>query len=145
MALPYYLYQDNRKNGTNLWYAKATHYGILSLEDLAKEVQRNCSLKLSDCIAVNTELVEVILNELRNSMKVELGDFGYFTPAIKSKGCIDKKDFTPTEYIRDAHVNFVAKWGIEKMHGKGKSVRQWTQGAQLKLISGPLWKSEKKH
>lgn len=143
MALPYYIYQDNRKSvGTNLWYARATHYGILSLEDLAKEVQRNCSLKLSDCIAVNTELVEVILNELRNSMKVELGDFGYFTPAVKSKGAIEKKDFTPSEFIRDAHVNFVAKWGIEKTNGKGKSVRQWTQGTELKQIPGPLWASD---
>ena len=141
--LPYYVYQDNRRNvGTNLWYGRATHYGILSLDDLAKEVQRNCSLKLSDCIAVNVELVETILYELKNSQKVDLGDFGYFTPAVKSKGAIQKADFNPNDFIKDAHVNFVAKWGVEKVNGKGRSVRQWTQGIQFKQLPGPLWPSE---
>ncbi len=138
MALPYYMHQDNRKNGTSLWYARATHFGIVTLDDLAEEVQQNCSLKKSDCLAVNSELVSVILNELRNSNKVKLDGFGIFTPAITSKGSVNEEDFNASEFIKGARVNFLAKYTIE--NGKGK--RAWTQGLELLKVGGPLHSSK---
>ena len=140
MAIPIYLYQDNRKDGTNLWYGQVTHYGTRSLDDLAEEIQENCSLKKSDCLAVNAELVEVIKYELLNSNKVRLDGFGTFSPALRGKGALSEKDYSPTEYVKDVHVNFVASY---RMPWHGKAMRKWTSDITYERIGGPLHSKKK--
>lgn len=138
MALPYYIYQDNRRTGTNLWYARATHYGTVTLDDLAKEVQTNCSLKISDCLAVNLELLSVIKAELNNSNKVKLDNFGSFAPAIKSKGALAKDEFSVEEHIKGSKVNFVAQWRRPVSANGRATSREWTDGVTLKRVPGAL-------
>ena len=138
MAVPYYVYQDNRKNGTRLWYGRATFFGTLTLDDIAAEIQNNCSLRESDCKAINWELVEAISYELKNSSKVVLDGLGYFTPAFRSAGSVSEDKFNAEE-----HINFNAKWHIERTGNGGKAVRKWTQGTEFKEMPGPLWPSKK--
>lgn len=144
MAVPYYIYQDNRKNGTKLWYGRATFFGTLTLDDIAAEIQNNCSLRESDCKAINIELVEAINYELKNSTKVVLDGLGYFTPAFTSKGAVSEDKYNPDECIKNLRVNFNAKWHIEKTGDGGKAVRKWTQGTEFKKMPGPLWAKKKK-
>lgn len=144
MAVPYYIYQDNRRNvGTQLWYGRATFFGTLTLDDIAAEIQNNCSLRESDCKAINIELVEVINQELKNSSKVVLDGLGYFTPAFRSSGAIAEDKFSADENIKNLRVNFNAKWNIEKTGDGGRAVRKWTQGTEFKKMTGPLWASKK--
>lgn len=143
MAVPYYVYQDNRRNGTRLWYGRATFFGTLTLDDIAAEIQNNCSLRESDCKAINLELVEAISYELKNSSKVVLDGLGYFTPAFTSKGAVQEDKFNAEEHIKNLRVNFNAKWHIERSGNVGKAVRKWTQGTEFKEMPGPLWPSKK--
>ena len=140
MAIPIYVYQDTRSNGTGLWYGQTTHYGTLTLDDLAEEVQNNCSLKKSDCMAINTELVEVIKNELLNSNKVRLDGFGTFAPALRGKGAMSEEKYSPTECVTDVHVNFVASY---TMPWHNKAVREWTSDVKFERIGAPLHSKKK--
>lgn len=143
MAVPYYVYQDNRKNGTRLWYGRATFFGTLTLDDIAAEIQNNCSLRESDCKAINWELVEAISYELKNSSKVVLDGLGYFTPAFRSAGSVTEDKFNPEENIKNLRVNFNAKWNLESTGNGRRAVRKWTQGTEFKKMPGPLWPSKK--
>ena len=53
----YTLYQNNRKNSTTRgqWYARTKVMGITNLETLAARIQRNCTAKKSDVLAVLTQ------------------------------------------------------------------------------------------
>ena len=137
MAVPFYVYQDNRKTvGTKLWYGRATHFGTVELDDLAEQVQKTCSLTKSDCVAINTELVELLSYELSNSNCVSLDGLGYFKPAIKSKGAISADQFNAAENIAGSFVRFVPEWKIKS----GKASRFLTSGVEFKKMPQALWK-----
>ncbi|MBR7049623.1 MAG: HU family DNA-binding protein, partial [Prevotella sp.] len=84
----YKLYQDNRKNSTTRgqWYGRAAVMGTTNLETLAARIQRNCTAKKSDVLAVLTELVEVMQDELQEGRRVKLDGFGSFKIGLSTKG-----------------------------------------------------------
>ena len=69
MALLYRLYQNNRKNSefSGKWYARAVFTNMIDLDGIAERIQRNSTAKKSDCLAVLTEMVEVLRDELQTS------------------------------------------------------------------------------
>lgn len=144
MAVPYFVYQDTRRNvGTQLWYGRATHFGTVTLDDLAEQVQQTCSLTKSDCVAINTELVELLSYELSNSNCVSLDGLGYFKPAIKSKGAVAADKFTPAENIVGSSVRFVPEWKITGgSYGNRKATRFLTSGVEFKKMPQALWKKK---
>lgn len=144
MAVPYYVYQDNRRNvGTKLWYGRATHFGTVSLDDLAEQVQKTCSLTKSDCVAINTELVELLSYELSNSNCVSLDGLGYFKPAIKSSGAIAEDKFNSAENIKGSFVRFVPEWKLKSgVTGYRKATRVLTSGVEFKKMPQALWKKK---
>ena len=68
MVLKYKLYQVKNKtaSGTGKWGARAVMTGKADLATLSERIQRNCTVKRSDVLAVLTELVEVMRDELQN-------------------------------------------------------------------------------
>ena len=60
MALLYKTYRDNRIDSDHLWYARAIQLNTINTAGLEDIIQRNCSMKRSDVLAVLTELVEVM-------------------------------------------------------------------------------------
>ena len=48
MAVFYKLYQDNRRNSNHQgeWYARAVHTGTVDIDDLAEEMQANCTVNM---------------------------------------------------------------------------------------------------
>lgn len=102
----YYVRQDNRRTGTGLWYGKAYIRGTLTFDQIAQQIQNNCSMKKSDVIAYLTELIEVMQQKLTQGYKVQLGDIGYFSVGLKSKGALSKKKWNATEYLTSKHVVF---------------------------------------
>ena len=73
MAVSYRLYQNNREGKfKGMWYARACHNGTVDIYKLADIMQANCTVKRSDILAVLAELVEVMTDQLQNSMRVKL-------------------------------------------------------------------------
>ena len=96
MAVLYRLYQNNNKKNTKAygkWFAKAVHTNVYGTDELAQEVQRNCSMKKSDVKAVIEELCEVMARELGNSHAIKLSGLGTFRAGLKSTGTVTVREF----------------------------------------------------
>ena len=88
MSVFYRLHQD-QSTGTKRsgkWYARAVPMAVVDTRKLAEIVQRNCTVKLSDVLAVIAELVETMRDQLQDSKRVKLDGFGSFKIGIESKG-----------------------------------------------------------
>lgn len=114
MAVKYVLKQlvrkfsDGRRDSANgKWYARAVCDGTLGTAELANIIQRNCSMKKSDVVAVLTELSEVMTDALQNSMAVKLDNFGIFKVGIQSRGALEPEGFSVSKHIKGTKVNFL--------------------------------------
>ena len=126
----YKLYQDNRKNSTTRgqWYGRAAVMGTTNLETLAARIQRNCTAKKSDVLAVLTELVEVMQDELQEGHRVKLDGFGSFKIGLSTKGAETAKAFTPTKNVKGVHVLFQPE---VKTSADGTRVKTFLTGIQV--------------
>ncbi len=125
--IQYSVYQDNRKNGTKLFYGRATHLQTIDENILAERIQRNCSMKKSDVLAVLCELVEVMNDELQNSNKVKLNGLGTFSIGIRSTGAMTEEDYKASENIKGFKVRF-----LPEAHKAGsKFVRTFLDGIKV--------------
>lgn len=142
MAILYRLYQDNRTNSLHpgKWYAKAVHQNIVGLDAVADRIQRNCSMKKSDVLAVLTELVEVMKDELQRSNIVKLEGFGQFKVGIRTKPASSAADFSPTKHVSGYRINFLPAShsmpnGVNaKGHVKRIVVRELLDGINCKEV-----------
>ena len=128
MAVKYVVKQDNRRGSSKLWYARAIHTQTIGLDKMAERIQRQCSMTKGDVLAVLTELVTVMKDELQNSNKVKLDGFGTFGIGLKTVGAATEEDFNPNEYIRAFRVNFLAEG--KKQHG-GKITRTFCDNLKV--------------
>lgn len=124
MAIQYVTRQDKRKNGTQLWYGRAIHPAVVDLSTLADRIQRNCSMTRGDVLAVLTEMVSVMRDELQNSNKVKLDGLGTFSVGIRTKGAASEELFTAQDNIKAFTVNFLAEGKLQN----GKLVRAFLDG-----------------
>ncbi len=109
MALFYKIVRDNRVDYDHLFYARAVQTNTINTEGLAEIIQRNCSMKKSDVVAVLTELVEVMTDQLQNSNVVKLDGFGSFRLGLKTVGAETEDLFTVNKNIVGLRVNFLAE------------------------------------
>ena len=74
MSVLYKIYENKNKKsaGYKKFYARAVHQGVVDLETIATQIERNCSLKRSDVTAVLIELVEVMTTHLQDSKRVKI-------------------------------------------------------------------------
>lgn len=152
MAILYKLFQDNRKNSSypGKWYARAIHQNIVGLDDIAERIQRNCSMKMSDVLAVLTEMREVIKDELQASNAVRLDGIGIFSPGIKTIPADTAADFSPLKNIVGYRINFkpashVQNVGVKTTGGvKRMTVKDWTVGITCKEAHKNAVDTEKK-
>ena len=78
MSVFYRLHQD-QSTGTKRsgkWYARAVPTACIGTRQLAEIIQRNCTVKKSDVMAVLEELVEVMKDQMQDSKRVKLDGFG---------------------------------------------------------------------
>lgn len=129
MALMYKVVKDNRIDSDHLWYARALQLNTVGTEQLAEIIQRNCSMKKSDVLAVLTELVEVMTDQLQNSMTVKLDGFGSFKLGIKSIGADTEEKFTVQRNVTGMRVNFLAEG--KKNPATNKVTRTFLGGCTL--------------
>lgn len=108
MAVMYKLYENKQTNSPTKgkWYARAIHPQRVETNELAERIQRNCTVKRSDVLAVLTELVEVMQDELQQSHAVKLNGFGIFKIGLRTKPADSAALFSVTENVVDYRINF---------------------------------------
>ena len=129
MALLYKIVRDNRKNSGNLYYGRAVQIQSIDTDGLADIIQRSCTLKKSDVIAVINELVEVMTDQLQNSVSVKLDDFGTFKIGLKTVGADKPENFSISRNVSGLRVNFISTG--KKSQATNKVERTFLQGATL--------------
>ena len=109
MPVMYKLRQDNREcsNFKGYWFAHTVNLGTIDTEDLAEIIQRNCSLKKSDVVAVMIELTELVQQKLLDFHRVRIGGLGSLMVGIHGRGAPTPQDFSPSENIHGLHLIFI--------------------------------------
>ena len=99
-------YQNNRKDSKTKgkWYARAIHTQMTETDVLAERIQRNCTVKRSDVLAVLSELVEVMQDELQASHVVKLNGFGLFKIGMRTKPADTAAKFIVSENVVTFHA-----------------------------------------
>ena len=133
MSVFYRLHQDKsvgtKRSGK--WYARMVPTAVVDTRKLAEIIQRNCTVKKADVLAVIDELVETMRDQMQDSKRVKLDGFGSFKIGIKSKGAATAKAFTVQENIEDLHVVFTP----ERTHDDaGNRSKQFLQGATVEEL-----------
>ena len=124
MAIQYVVVKDARKEGTGLYYGRAIHPSTIDLPVIAERIQRNSSMTKGDVLAVLTEMVSVMKDELQNSNKVKLNGLGTFYVSLRTKGDSEEEKFNANDNVKAFTVYFLA--GGRKQNGK--MVRTFTDG-----------------
>ena len=141
MSVLFRLHQD-KSVGTQRsgkWYARMVPTGTINTRQLAEIIQRNCTVKRSDVMAVIEEMVEVMKDQMQDSKRVKLDGFGSFKIGINCRGALSAKEFSVRNNIDGLHVVF----SPERTHDSaGNRTKQFLQNAKVEEL--PENKVEKK-
>ena len=109
MAVFYRLSQvtSPKQKGYGKWYPRAVMTSTVDTDALATIMQRNCTVKKSDILAVISELIETMQDQLQDSKRVKLNGFGTFKISMSSNGADKASDFDARKHIKGLHVLFM--------------------------------------
>lgn len=107
-------YKLVKRNNTTLpsngkYVAKAIHSTTITSRDIAREIERNCSAKVSDVVLVLEELQSVLRDHLRQGDRVELFGLGTFKLELESHAVDSPSDFNPSAHIRRPVLRILPK------------------------------------
>ena len=141
MSVFYRLHQDKSKSTarSGKWYARAVATSVVDTRKLAEIMQRNCTVKKSDILAVLDELVETMRDQLQDSKRVKLDGFGSFKIGIRSCGAATAKEFSTSENVKGMRVIFMPERSTDSA---GNHTKQFLQGAKVEEL--PVNSVEKK-
>ena len=95
-----------KAKGYGKWYPRAVITQTVDTDALATIMQRNCTLKKADIVAVISELIETMADQLQDSKRVKLNGFGSFKIGIRGEGADSAADFSTSKNIKGLHVLF---------------------------------------
>ena len=96
----------NLRTESPIFYAMAAPVsGVVKIDNLAKEISRECTLTPHDIRAVISAMEERIIEHMQNGQSVRLGLLGSFRPTIKSKSTAKAEAFSNSN-IRGVAVAF---------------------------------------
>ena len=141
MSVFYRLHQDKSKNTsrTGKWYARMVPTTVVDTRQLATIMQRNCTVKKSDILAVLDELVETMRDQLQDSKRVKLDGFGSFKIGLSSIGAATANEFSASSHIKCMHIVFTPE---STSDSTGARTKQFLQGAKAEEL--PLNVNERK-
>ena len=133
MSVFYRLHQDQsvgtKRSGK--WYARMVPIGMIDTRGLAEIIQRNCTVKKADVLAVLDELVETMRDQLQDSKRVKLDGFGSFKIGLQCHGAANAKEFSVGENIDGVHVVFSPERSTD---AAGNRTKQFLQDVQLEEL-----------
>lgn len=98
----------------NQWYGRAVHTGTVDIDDLAEEMEANCTVKRADIVAVISELVETMKRHLQLSQRVRLNRLGTFKLGMSTSPALTAKEFNASDNVKSVHVLFQPETKIGK-------------------------------
>ena len=129
----YRLHQDQsvgtKRSGK--WYARMVPTATINTRILAEIIQRNCTVKKSDVMAVIEELVEVMKDQMQDSKRVKLDGFGSFKIGIESKGAQTAGKYSVAEHVKGLHVVFMPERTTDS---GGNRSKQFLQGCRVEEL-----------
>ena len=87
------------------YYPKAIGTGYMTLADIVKRIEKECTITRADAMAVIIALEDIIADAMSAGQIVQMGDFGNFYLSIRGKGALTEQDFVPA-LVKKAKVNF---------------------------------------
>lgn len=109
------------------WYGRAVMTDTIDLDSLADRIQRNCSVKKSDVLAVLTEMKEVMQDELQASHRVKLDGFGSFKIGLITTCAASEEQFS-SDNVTGMRVLFQPEL---KISADGTRTRTFLTGAKV--------------
>ena len=79
----------------------------MEIDVIADEIQRNCSMKRSDVLAVLADFSEVLKQQIQQSHSVKFEGIDIFRPGISSILEKDPKMFKTSTHIKSLRLNFL--------------------------------------
>ena len=107
MTVFYRLRQDNQERSKykGQWFAHTVNLGTIETDELASIIERNCSMKRSDVLAVLAELSDTIRRLLADSHRVRLAGIGSLMVGLNGRPCSDPTQYDNT-YVTGLHLCF---------------------------------------
>ena len=107
MTVFYRLRQDNQERSKykGQWFAHAVNLGTVETDELARIIERNCSMKRSDVLAVLAELSDTIARLLADSHRVRLAGIGSLMVGLNGQPCSAPAQYDPS-YVTGLHLCF---------------------------------------
>ena len=107
--MKYKIVRENKPTLKNYgrYKAVAMHFQTIDAEQVAQEVQDNCSAKKSDVELVLGELLEVLARHLKQGDRVRLKYIGLMKMELDSEKVDSPKDFDPAKHIRGVRLHLL--------------------------------------
>jgi hypothetical protein len=107
--MKYKIVRENKPTLKNYgrYKAVAMHFQTIEAEQVAQEVQENCSAKRSDVELVLGELLEVLARHLKQGDRVRLKYIGLMKMELDSEKVDSPKDFDPAKHIRGVRLHLL--------------------------------------
>lgn len=110
MAIQYEFYRNPNSQGTNKkrYHARVVPIGRVSTDQLAKEIQKECTLTVADVKSVLIALADKMNEHLGEGRKVHLEGIGYFQVNLQCKEEVRTMNGIRSENIEFKNVSFRA-------------------------------------
>ncbi len=133
MTLYYKKLQDKRKESSTkgMWYGRAVHIETVDINDLADEMEQNCTVKRADILAVVSELVITMKRHLQASHSVKIDRLGTFKLGINTTPAESVEKFTTSENVKNIHVLFQPETKIGKNNTRSRALINGCKVAEL--------------
>ena len=125
MAIEYDFYRNPNSEGTNKkrYHARVVSNNRISTDDLAEEIQNECSLTIADVKAVLIALGDKLAKHLGEGDKVHIEGIGHFQVNLRCKEEVRTTRAVRSENIEFKSVSFRADADLKKSLKKEKIQR----------------------
>lgn len=107
----------SKKDAPMKFYAQAQSSGDVDTDEMARRIEKSCTVTRADVAAVLTALEDTIVEGLQKGEIVRLGNLGNFQIGLSSKGADTAKEFS-VSMIQSAKINFRAGSALrDVVHG----------------------------
>lgn len=139
MSIEYDFYRNPNSQGTNKkrYHARVVSSDRISTDELAEEIQNECSLTVTDVKAVLIALGDKLAKHLGNGSKVHLEGIGYFQVNLQCK-----EEVCTTRSVRSENVEFKSVSYRADNELKKHLKKQKIQRSQTKIHSVEMTEEE---
>ena len=116
MSIQYEFYRNPNSQGTKKkrYHARVVPAGRISTDDLAEEIQKECTLTVADVKSVLIALADKMSEHLGEGRKVYLEGIGYFQVNLRCKEEVRSMSGIRSENIEFKNVSFRADIDLKK-------------------------------